>query len=121
MSGRPSVLPMSPMPEVSVLDELTVLTELAAPDDEWADIPDDVPDAMPLGPSGPAQPGVITAAVTTITALGTAMSAAARSSAPRRATGRSRRDGRHRSAAHPTMSPNSRTQLTTSNAPTDSA
>ncbi len=54
-------------------------------------------------------------------AAGTATSAAARTTAPRRATGRSARDGRHSSAAHPTISPNSRTQLTTSSAPTDSA
>jgi hypothetical protein len=36
------------MPEVSELD------------DDWEDIPDDDPEAMPAGPSGPAQPGVIT-------------------------------------------------------------
>ena len=81
---------------------------------------DDVPDAMPAGPSGPAQPGVITAVVAAITAAGTATSAAALTKAPRRATGRSAREGRHSSAAHPTISPNSRTQLTTSSAPTDS-
>src|SRR6266849_1267677 len=109
MSGRPSVVPMSPMPEFTVLD------------DDREDIPDDVPDAMPAGPSGPAQPGVITAVVAAITAAGTATSVAARATAPRRAIGRSARDGRHSSAAHPTISPNSRTQLTTSSAPTDSA
>ena len=100
---------MSPMPEFTVLD------------DDWEDRPDDIPDAMPAGPSGPAQPGVITAVVAAITAAGTATSAAARTTAPRRATGRSARDGRHSSAAHPRISPNSRTQLTTSSAPTDSA
>src|SRR5216683_2949474 len=39
MSGRPSVVPMSPMPEFTVLDDRE-------------DIPDDVPDAMPEGPAG---------------------------------------------------------------------
>ena len=109
MSGWPSVVPMSPMPEFTVLD------------DDWEARPDDVPDAMPAGPSGPAQPGVMTAVVAAITAAGTATSAAARATAPRRATGRSARDGRHSSAAHPMIRPNSRTQLTTSSAPTDSA
>src|SRR5258707_1017524 len=107
MSGWPSVVPMSPMPEVTVLD------------DDWPD--DDVPAAMPAGPSGPAQPGVITGVVTAITMAGTATSAATRATAPRCATGRSASDGRHRSAAHPTISPNSKTLLTTSSAPTDSA
>ena len=74
-----------------------------------------LPDAMPAGPSGPAQPGVITAVVAAITTTGTATSAAALATAPRRATGRSASDGRHSSAAQPTISPNSRTQLTTSN------
>ena len=79
-----------------------------------------LPDAMPAGPSGPAQPGVITAVVAAITATGTATSAAAVATAPRRATGRSASDGRHSSAAQPAIRPNSRTQLTTSSAPTDS-
>src|SRR5277367_1283888 len=79
-----------------------------------------LPDAMPAGPSGPAQPGVITAVVAAITTTGTATSAAAVATAPRRATGRSASDGRHSSAAQPTITPNSRTQLTTSSAPTDS-
>src|SRR5215469_14074209 len=114
MSGWPSVVPMSPMPEFAVLD------------DDCEDMPDDEPpdddlDAMPAGPSGPAQPGVITALVTAITATGTATRAAALAKAPRRATGLSAMDGRHSSAAQPTISKNSRTQLTTSSAPTDSA
>src|SRR5579859_4536364 len=112
MSGWPSVVPMSPMPEFRALDAL---------DADWEDIPDEVPEAMPAGPSGPAQPGVMTAVVAAITATGTAISPAARAKAPRRTTGRSARDGRHSSAAHPTTSPNSRTQLNTSSAPTDSA
>jgi hypothetical protein len=49
MSGRP---PVDPVPGM-----------LAAADE---------PEAMPAGPSGPAQPGVITAVVTAITAAGTA-------------------------------------------------
>src|SRR5690242_20739341 len=109
MSGLPSVVPMSPMPKLAVLDG------------DREDMPDAEPDAMPAGPSGPAQPGVITALVTAITATGTATSAAALAKAPRRATGLSAMDGRHSSAAHPTISPNSRAQLTTSRAPTDSA
>src|SRR5262249_9305478 len=84
-------------------------------------MPADTPDAMPAGPSGPAQPGVITAVVAAITAAGTAASEAARATALRRATGRSARDGRHSSAAQPAISPNSKTQLTTSSAPTGSA
>jgi hypothetical protein len=96
------------------------MPEFTMLDDDWEDIPDDVPDAMPAGPSGPAQPGVIAAVVAAITAAGTATSVATRATVPRRATGRSTRDGRHSSAAHPTISPNSRTQLTTSRAPTDS-
>src|SRR5580693_5316895 len=110
MSGKPLVLPMSPMPEVSEPDEDWEL------DEDW----EDIPAAMPAGPSGPAQPGVMTAVVAAITATGTATSAATRATAPRRATGRSARDGRHSSAAHPTISKNSRAQLTTSRAPTDS-
>src|SRR5579862_8960979 len=101
---------MSPMPEVRALPESDVLE--AELDAIWA--------AMPAGPSGPAQPGVMTAVVAAITATGTAISAATRAKAPRRATGRSARDGRHSRAAQPTISPNSRTQLTTSSAPIDS-
>src|SRR5215470_16815059 len=109
MSGLPSVVPMSPMPKFAVLDG------------GCEDMADDEPDAMAAGPSGPAQPGVITALVAAITATGTATSAAALAKAPRRATGLSAMDGRHSSTAQPTISPNSRTQLTTSSAPTDSA
>jgi len=61
------------------------------------------------------------AVVAAITAAGTATTAAARAMAPLRPTGRSARDGRHSRAAQPTISPNSRTQPTTSSAPTDSA
>src|SRR6185437_2109181 len=109
MSGWPSVLPMSPMLASAVLDDDWL-------DDDWADMPD----AMPAGPSGPAQPGVITAVVAAMTATGTAASAAALARAPRRAAGRLARDGRHSSAAQPTISANSRTQLITSRAPTSS-
>src|SRR6185437_10623143 len=84
MSGWPAVVPMSPMPAAPVLDEAG--PEEALPDDDWA--------AMPAGPSGPAQPGVITAVVTAITAAGTAASAVTRA-APRGAAGRSASDGRH--------------------------
>jgi hypothetical protein len=55
-------------------------------------------DAMPAGPSGPAQPGVM----------------------PPRRVGLSRSAGRHRSAAHPVVNANSKTQLMTSKAPTGS-
>ncbi len=58
MSGRPSVVPMSPM-------------AVCAPGAE-ADAVMPVPDAMPAGPSGPAQPGVMTAVVTAITTAGNA-------------------------------------------------
>src|SRR6516164_1126757 len=56
MSGRPAVVPMSPMP-----------CSPGAP----ADAEDDGdPEAMPAGPSGPAQPGVITAVVAATTSAG---------------------------------------------------
>jgi hypothetical protein len=55
------------MPEVSEPDEDWEL------DEDW----EDIPAAMPAGPSGPAQPGVMTAVVAAITATGTATSAAA--------------------------------------------
>src|SRR5215469_7890499 len=76
---------------------------------------------MPAGPSGPAQPGVITAAVAATTAAGTAARAAARAAAPRGAAGRPARDGRHSSAAHPAISANSKTPLVTSSGPAGSA
>src|SRR5579872_2523174 len=110
MSGRPSVLPMSPMPEVS------------EPDEDWEldEDGEDIPAAMPAGPSGPAQPGVMTAVVAAITATGTAASPASLAPAPRGATGRSSSDGRHSSAAHPAIRAASSTQLATSSAPTPS-
>ena len=60
-----------------------------------------LPDAMPAGPSGPAQPGVITAVVAAITTTGTATSAAAvrdRAAARHRPV-RQRRPPQQRSAA----------------------
>src|ERR1035438_5220249 len=105
MSWRPEVDPISPMPD--------------DPDD--ADDPEpDGCDAMPAGPSGPAQPGVITAVVAAITTVGTASMAATAAKVPRRRTGRSARDGRHKSAAPPAIRANSRIPLTTSRPPTGS-
>src|SRR5579863_9501217 len=109
MSGRPLVLPMSPMPGTCAVDD-------DAPDDVLAMLA-----AMPAGPSGPAQPGVITAVVAAITATGTAASAAVVARGPRRGAGRSASDGRHSSAAQPAIRRASRTQLITSSAPTLSA
>src|SRR5215469_12877294 len=83
MSGRPSVVPMSPMPGCA---------PGAAADDV-------IPDAMPAGPSGPAQPGVITAVVAAITAAGIAAMLAIAAKPARLRTGRSASDGRHSSAA----------------------
>ena len=105
----PSVVPMSPMAGSVAPDAL----------DECTDMDD--PDAMPAGPSGPAQAGVITAVVAAITSAGTATIPAVLAMAPRRGIGRSTMDGRHSSTAQPAISTNSRTQLTTSSAPTDSA
>src|SRR5215472_5299463 len=84
MSGRPSVVPMSPM-----LDDMATDPAPAGAR------------AVPAGPSGPAQPGVITAAVAAITRTGTAADAATAANPVRRRTGRSASDGRHNSAAHP--------------------
>src|ERR1035438_1168243 len=102
MSARPEVDPISPMP------------------DDADDPEPDGCDAMPAGPSGPAQPGVITAVVAAITTVGTASMAATAAKVPRRRTGRSARDGRHKSAAHPAIRANSRIPLTTSRPPTGS-
>src|SRR3984957_1145307 len=85
MSGRPSVVPMSPMPG-------------CAPGAVAAGAIDDV-DIMPAGPSGPAQPGVITAVVTAITAAGNAARLAMAANPVRRRTGRSARAGPPRSQA----------------------
>src|SRR5215472_8211592 len=87
MSGRPSVVPMSPMPGCA---------PGAAADDV-----DVIPDAMPVGPSGPAQPGVITATVAAITAAGITAMLAMAAKPVRRRTGRPARDGRHSRAAQP--------------------
>src|SRR5262249_59780668 len=58
MSGSPSVVPMSPMPGCA---------PGAAADDDAV-----MPGAVPAGPSGPAQPGGITALVGAITPAGSA-------------------------------------------------
>src|SRR5260370_24218624 len=104
MSGRPEVDPMSPIPGNDDPDE--------------AGEPD--PDAMPAGPSGPAQPGVITAVVTAMTRAGKAATLARVATGPRRRTGRSARDGRQSSVAHPAIRANSRMTLTMSRAPAGS-
>src|SRR5262245_34908964 len=109
MSGRPAVVPMSPMPG-------------AAGVPGFAAMPAGVPGlaAMPVGPSGPARAGVITAAVTATTKAGTAARLAARANGPMRRTGRSASEGRHSSAAHPAIRASSRTVLTTSSPPAGS-
>src|SRR5215831_6814861 len=104
MSGSPAVDPMPGIPG----------------DARDRDPGEPDPDAMPAGPSGPAQPGVITAAVTAITRAGTAARRAKDAAAPRRRTGRSVSDGCASSTAHPVISANSRTVLTTSRPPNGS-
>src|SRR5262249_43270907 len=108
MSGRPSVVPMSPMPACAPG------AAAAAADN------DDMVDAMPAGPSGPAQPGVITAVVAAITAAGKAARLGMRAKPVRRRTGRASSEGRHSSAAQPAIRATSRITLTRSSAPKDS-
>ena len=98
MSGRPAVDPIPGMPG----------------DADAADA------AMPAGPSGPAQRGVITAEVTAITKAGTTARLTAAAKVPRRRTGWSASDGRHKSATHPAIRASSRVALTTSRLPTGS-
>ena len=72
---------------------------------------------MPAGPSGPAQPGVITAVLSAIAKAGKAARLAMPAKPVRRRTGRSRRDGRHSSAAQPAIRATSKMTLTRSSAP----